>query len=58
MSFGGNAHVDKQTPGSRRHEMNSLRMFEFGKQLKTTPFLELVSISSYFIINILLVAAD
>ena len=33
MSFGGNAHVDKQTPGSRRHEVSYLRMFEFGKQL-------------------------
>ena len=33
VSFGGNAHVDKQTPGSRRHEVSFLRMFEFGKQL-------------------------
>ena len=33
VSFGGNEHVDKQTPGSRRHEVNSIRMFEFGKQL-------------------------
>ena len=31
VTFGGNAHVDKPTPGSRRHEVNSLRMFEFGK---------------------------
>ena len=31
-TFGGNAHVDKQTPGSRRHEVTALKMFEFGKQ--------------------------
>ena len=35
VSFGGNAHVDKPTPGSRRHEVNTLSMFEFGKQLVT-----------------------
>lgn len=39
VSFGGNAHIDKQTPGSRRHEVNSLRMFEFGKQLHVALYL-------------------
>ena len=33
VSFGGSAHVDKQTPGSQRHEVSTLRMFEFGKEL-------------------------
>jgi len=33
LSFGGNSHVNKPTPGSRRHDINSLRIFEFGKIL-------------------------
>ena len=48
VSFGGNAHVDKQTPGSRRHEVNSLRMFEFGKRLIQS----MISLLSKYNINI------
>ncbi|XP_065887541.1 kelch domain-containing protein 1-like isoform X1 [Dysidea avara] len=30
VAFGGNAHVDKEIPGSARKGVNTLRMFEFG----------------------------
>ena len=38
VSFGGNAHVGEPIPGSERGDMNSLRMFEFGKQLQINMF--------------------
>ena len=46
VSFGGNVHVDKQTPGSPRHEVNSLRMFEFGKEPHAAIRNKLINYSS------------
>ena len=55
LSFGGNAHVNKPTPGSRRHDVNSLRIFEFGNKhyIACTPCLHMSDTSktnmwSYF----------